>query len=429
MRFRSFVVVAVGALLTVGTAAFAATEPDDIVDQIELRGYYIDANVDIDINDLERLVADVTDLYFVGLAEDPAGGADLFASDVLDQVQLEGTVIVVSPGELGARSTVFDDARLGDALDRSLDDFDRSYLDGFRDIASSLGRAPDVVVTTQAATGTAAASGGSGSGGSGGLIFLLVIAGVGALIFFMVRKGKRRQQEAFEGRIDEIKAEIRSQLGAVADDILELEDEVLFSDNEQAKDLYAAGSQSYADFEEQLDAATTLAQLDDLAEVLDRSQWQLEAAEALIDGKPMPPQPADRPDFEPPASPQQPRPPARSPRADLPPDLQMRRERGEPIDGGRAPQRRRSGGWLGGLGTAAVILKNLQQNRQTQSRRSRSGIQWPGGGRSSGGSGVNMPNLGSSGRSSRTTRSSSRSSSPSSASSGKSMKGRARRKR
>lgn len=419
---RYVIALAAALLLVVGSAAQAATEPRDTVAELDLRGYFVDEGVDIDINGLERLVADVTDLYFVALAEDPAGGADLFASDVLEQLAGEGTVVVVSPGELGARSTEVDDARLGEALDRSLDDFDRSLLDGFRDIASSLGRTPDVVLTTQA---SAQSAGSSGSGG-GGMVLLVIIAGIAALIFFMARRAKRRQRDAMAGRIDEIKAEIRSQLGAVADDILELEDEVLLSDNEQAKDLYAAGSQGYAEFEERLDAATTLAELDDLAEGLDATQWQLEAAEALVDGKPLPPKPADRPDFEPPPSLQQPRPPARSPRADLPPDLQMRRERGERIEGGRVPpRRRRSGGWLGGLGTAAVILKELQRGGRARPRRS--GLQWPGGGSSrAGGSGVNVPNLG---RRSSSGRSSSTGGSRAPRSSGKTMRGRARRKR
>jgi len=433
-------------LLLVGTAALAQTSPSDTVDQLNLRGYYADEGVDVDIDELERLVASTSeDVFYVALAEDPADGADLFATEVLDRIEGDGTVIVVSPGEIGARSTIYDDAEINEAVDASLETFNDSYVRGFAEFAATLTGVGAAVATTQAesaitvseAEGSAQAAQPNG-GGNGGLIFVLIIVAIGAVIFFMVRSSKRKQEAAFEGRIDEIKNEIRGQLGEVANDILELEDEVMMSDNSQAKDLYAAGSQGYAEFEEKLDAATTLAELNDLAEGLDRTQWQLEAAEALVDGEPLPPKPADRPDYEPPPS--QPRPPSRSTRADLPPDLQMRRERGEKIDAGRVPQRRRSGGWLGGLGTAAVILKSIQQGQQ---RRSRTGIQWPGSRNTSprqSSTGVNVPDLGggtskttsrsrSSSRSGRSSRSSRGSSGSSSRRQGKSMKGRARRKR
>lgn len=429
MKGRARIVTAVaGMLMLAGPAALAATEPDDTIAELELRGYYADPEVDVDIDGLERLVADQSGepIYFVALAEDPAGGADLFADEVLRQITGDGTVVVVSPGEIGARSTVYDDEQLGGAIDESIDRFDVGYLEGFRSFASAVpgGLAPDVVPTTQASAGADQPSGG---GGGGLLIFLLIVAVVGALIFFMVRRAKRQEVEAFEERVDEIKAEIRAQMSGAADDILELEDEVLLSDNEQAKDLFAAGSQGYAEFEGRLEAATTLAELHDLAEDLDRTMWQLDAAEALVDGKPLPPEPADRPDYEPPAR-RQPVPGQTPGRPDLPPDLQMRTERGERIPTGSPAPRRRSGDWLGGLGTAAVILRSLQQG---QRRRSRSGFQLPGTTRrTSRGSGVQMPDLGGGGSRTRQGSTSGRGSSAStSRRADKPMRGRARRKR
>ncbi len=411
MRGVRVVIVAVAALLMVGVGAMAATEPTDTVAQIDLRGYYVDPGVDVDINELERLVASISDgpeaVYFVALDEDPVEGADLFASKVLDRIQGVGTVVVVSPGEIGARSTEYGDQQLNGAIDNSLDALDRSYADGFSAFADALPGASET----------------SGGGGGGGFVFLLIIVVIGALILFMVRRSKKSQEQAFGDRIDEIKAEVRGQLGDVANDILELEDEVLLSDNSQAKDFYATGSAAYAEFEEKLEAASSPKELHDLVDGLDMTQWQLSAAEALVDGKAIPPKPEEHGDHQPA------QPSSRPGRADLPPDLQMRRERGQRIPSGGPRPRRRSGGWLGGLGTAATILKGLRQTSggRRSSPRSRASTS----GRISGGgsSGINLPNLGGGRSTRRSSRSSSRSPRPSSGSGSKSMRGRARRKR
>jgi len=215
-----------------------------------------------------------------------------------------------------------------------------------------------------------------------------------------------------DARVEEVKSEIEAQLSEAANDILELEDDVLLSDNEEAKDLYYAGSAAYSEFQERLAGATSLAQLDELAEGADLALWQLESADALIEGRERPPKPPARPEFAPPAA--TPAPEQRHP--ELPEDLQLRRDRRSQRS--TRPRQRSSGG-LGGLGAAAVILRSLQQGRSPRPRTTRRAAQAP---RSTG---VQMPDFGSSRRTGR----SSRRSSPPAGSPKPTLRGRARRRR
>lgn len=400
------VLAVVGLVFTLAVPAFA-TDVGDVTTELELRGYFIDTGVDVDFGDLEDLVDRYEDVYFVALADDPSGGADLFASDALVALAVEGTVVVVSPTEVGARSTLYGDDDLDRAFDRSIDAFDSSYVEGFDLFAGAL-QPIAAPATTQPGTVTPEPIAEPSGGGSGGLIFLVVVVGIALLIWWAIRRSRRTREEMVERRVDEVKAEIQAQLSEAANDILELEDDILLSDHQEAKELYYAGSEAYSRFQEQLAGASSFAELDALAEGADIALWQLESAEALLEGREPPPKPEPRPGFEPPQPAQQER---RHP--DLPEDLQLRRERR--AQRGTRPRQRSSGG-LGGLGAAAVILRSLQRGRAPQPPRTTR--------RASGSSGVQVPTFGSS---SRRGGSSSRSRTP--RSSAPKPRGRARRRR
>jgi hypothetical protein len=411
-------------LIAIGLPALA-TDADDVVAELELRGYFIERGADAGFEDLERLVDEWSDVFFVVLARDPSGGADLLASDTLEAMGVEGTVVVVGPAEVGAVSTIYGSDDTDRALDALLSDIDRGYYEGFSAFASALSpqavvvttaatTAAEVVVTTVAQTPSAAPA--PSGGGGGGFIFLLIIVGIGALIWWAVRRSKRNREEMLDDKIDDVKAEIQAQLSEAANDILELEDDILLSDNEEAKRLYYAGSKAYAEFQEQLTSARSFAELGRLAEGVDVAHWQLESAEALLEGKPKPPKPTARPGFEPPA----PATPTQSRHPELPDDLQMRRDRRDAR--GSRPRQRSSGG-LGGLGAAAVILKSLQEGRKPRSdpRRASSPTR---------ATGVDMSDLGgSSSRSTTTRRPSSSSRAPKTPTAKPIIKGRSRKRR
>ena len=162
-------------------AAFAA-DPEDVADQVDPRGYYIEGAV-VDFEVMENLVARVTNsetrFYFVALADDPVEGTDEFAEEVLARLDQGATVIVISPGEIGARSDDFSSAELDQAADAAVGDADRSIEADFRVFAESLvAVSAGTTATTSGLTTTtrgSAAGESSGSGGSGALIFLAIL--------------------------------------------------------------------------------------------------------------------------------------------------------------------------------------------------------------------------------------------------------------
>ena len=380
--------------LVLGTAVPAlGQDVDQIVRELELRGYSVGQGVEADIDALEEVAARFPGVYLVVLFRDPSGGNDLFADDVLRQIG--GTVLVVSPNELGAAS-VDAGADIDAAFTASEDAlFDRDYAEGWAEFAGELVSPVSVesrtatVEATTVATAAAAQPATTASGGGGGLwIFLLFIIAIVGLIWWAMRRSKQNRAAMFDKRIDEVKADIQAQLGEAANDILELEDEVLLSDNDEAKELYYAGSVGYAEFQEKLAKARSMAELQDLAEGVDHALWQLESAEAMLDGKKPPPKPEARPDFEPPKTV-----PGQQRHPELPVDLQMRRNRQQQ----RASRpRQKSSGDIGGLGAAAVILKQIQESMSSRSGSSGSSPRASTRSASSRGStsGVDMPNLG-----------------------------------
>jgi hypothetical protein len=249
---------------------------------------------------MEDLVARVTNsetrFYFVALATDPPEGTDEFAESVLVLLDEGATVVVISPGEIGARSDDFSGSELDRAVDAALGDAERSYEADFRVFAESLVAVSAGTTTGPTQTTAASSSGGSSSSGGGGIfIFLAVVAGVIALVFFMTRRSAKQAKQAAGKRLDEAKQEIREQLDVIANEILSLADKVTLSEQDQAEEYFRTASATYQEAQDQLDKAANLAELERLSDQLDTTRWQLEAAEAVVEGRPIPPEPEDRP--------------------------------------------------------------------------------------------------------------------------------------
>ncbi|NNC40727.1 MAG: hypothetical protein HKN95_08545, partial [Acidimicrobiia bacterium] len=211
----------------------AAAEPEDVVSELEFRNYVAETGSSVSINDLEDLVEKTNaverDLYYVVLRSDPSGGNDLFAGRLLE-LQLDGTVVVVSPNEIGAASLLFDDGAVGAAVDEAFDAFaegdDLGALEKFA--AEIPGSVEDAA---EPAPGAATTSGASDGGGGFFLVFILVVVGG---IGFLLWRNSRRDKEARAGQLDEAKAELKGQLDVIANEILELSDRVTMAENEAA---------------------------------------------------------------------------------------------------------------------------------------------------------------------------------------------------
>lgn len=286
MRTRVTVVVLLAALFGV-TAPAAAQTPADVAEIVASQGYYVETGAEAvseaGLIELAGLMQDRGyNFVAVVLADDPAGGANEFASAVVDQFSVGATVVVLTPGELGFDSTEFSLAELTEAGRDSLDLFGRDVNDGFTLFADNL--VPGV------ATGSGV---GSDSGSSGGFPWVLVFI-VGALVaggVWFVRRQNKVEKERRGEDISEAQAEIKRQLDEIANLILEETDAIRVSEHPKAAEYLQAASQTYADAIDLYERTTTLQQLETISDSLDRARWQLQAAVAMRDGREVPPEP------------------------------------------------------------------------------------------------------------------------------------------
>lgn len=296
---RRFPILFLIALFLVSAIPALGADPDDILVELEFRNYAAEQGTTVDINGLEELIADVDaverDLYFVVLRSDPAGGNDLFAGRLIDG-QLAGTVVVISPNEIGASSSVFDDDAVADAIDAAFDEFlDRNDIGAFGAFSRALPESSQGETEPTAAVAEPGSNAPPSSDGGGGglfLVFMLIIVGG---IVFVVWRNSRRDKQVVEGRLDEAKDEIKGQMDVIANEILDLSDRVTVADDDQALAFFREANDTYSEVSKAAETAADLGGLEALSDRLDRARWQLEAAEALIEGRDVPPEPEDRP--------------------------------------------------------------------------------------------------------------------------------------
>ena len=258
-------------------ALLLAVEPagiDPIVDSLELRSYYVDPGVDIPTDELEALVDRFEAVYFVGLGSET--DADAIADDLLNLIGA-GTIVVLTPTEIGAVSTEYDDSEIDAALDETVATGGSSYGEDFTEFASSL-------------TGTVATPSG---GGGFNVVPLLVVVGIVGLVGFFMWRGSAERKQAKEKLFTEAQAEIRQQMDVIATEIVELADDPRVADNETATKHYREASETFRQAESRLAAASSLDEFEDLSDDLDRARWQLDASQALVEGRPLPPEPVE----------------------------------------------------------------------------------------------------------------------------------------
>lgn len=270
-------------LLAVAAVAFAAAQaaPTEVAPVVSDQGYYIEPGADATDDVVGRAVSDARSagsrFSAVVLAVEPPSGSTFYADSILDRVPgQEGTVLVVAPATVGWAKNLDDtwsDAELNDALDASLD-----------------GSTSDDVVTIF--VGELVGTAGSTSGGGNGLlIFLVIVVLVGGGIAVLVWRGSRRRRRLAAEQLADLKEQARAQVAAIANDILDDEDEVAEAGNAEASSHFQSATTTYAAAAERIDRATTAAEVVEIAADLDQAIWHLDAAEAVLDGEPVPPKP------------------------------------------------------------------------------------------------------------------------------------------
>lgn len=246
----------------------------EIGDDLAFRRYYIAEGAPITVNEMEQLVSAHPDVYFVALNENPDAGTDEVAAELVEVVG-SGTVVVLSPDEVGAVSTLYDEATVGHALDIAVEQED-SFAVEFDQFAGAL---PGAGNSTEEAGGFP--------------WFPVVLAVVVGLVGFTIWRSSRRQKTAQASRLEEARAEIRHQMDVIADQIVKLADDPRAEQKPEAQAHYRTASETFSEAESRLAAATTLDALEHLSDDLDRARWDLEATSALLEGREPPPAPTD----------------------------------------------------------------------------------------------------------------------------------------
>jgi hypothetical protein len=117
----------------------------------------------------------------------------------------------------------------------------------------------------------------------------LVIVGLISLV------SNIRTRQAFnaqrERSLREASDEVRSQVAAMASDILELTDRVAVFGNPRAAQLFAEATAAYQDAQDQFERSSNIRELERVSDELDHARWQIESARAMVEGRELPPEP------------------------------------------------------------------------------------------------------------------------------------------
>jgi hypothetical protein len=253
MTRRLLALLSFSAVLLVVALPAVAQTPDQVATEVADRGYWIDPALPADDARISAAVAAAGNagvrLFVVLLDEDPAGGATTFADAVLDRIG-DGTVLVLSGTSEGMVSLNFDQDQIEAALDAGYGagGGDVGYVNAV--VASLTGTSVDSGDGTDGGEAT-------GGGSKTGLIVLLVV--VGGLVLLVVWAVRRQGKATTAGRqrsLEEARREIKSQLDAMANTILEISDKVSLSDSHEDNQYLEQAGRTYTEASEASEAAT-----------------------------------------------------------------------------------------------------------------------------------------------------------------------------
>lgn len=273
-----------------------AATPGDVAAELEDKGYYIEsgssATEQVASDAVFEARADGGRLYLVVLAEEPAGGATTFSDSLLDRLG-NGYVVTVAPVTVGFA---------GDGSFWTAEEMNAA-------IAASLsGNSDDQVIELFVAeltdTGAPTTGDGEDAAGSGvsGWVWMLLLGIGAAVVAVFWSNSSKRSAELEAAELERVKAMAREKLAEIANDIIEMEDEVTLSDDAQVKDHYRKASATYTTALARVDGAADAREMVEVIRELDMAIWELDAAEALLDGKPIP-DPPTAPEPKPPQPP------------------------------------------------------------------------------------------------------------------------------
>lgn len=282
------------ALFVLAALVLVAATPEDVLTSLRADGFYIEQGSSASDKAVSDAVftarSDGGRLYVVVLSEEPAGGATTFSDSVLDLLDGEGYVLTIAPETVGyaGDGTFWTRGQMDGAVQASLEGAsDDEVVESF------------IAHLTGESVSDGQTSGSSGSGVPWTMILLLIGGGFLTWWYF---SNQRRSANRLAGQLTKTKAVAKEKLDEVANDIIEMEDEVAASDNTEVKQHYQNASAMYSSGMEETERATTVSEMLKVSQKLDLAIWELDCAEALLDGKEKPPKP-DPPKIESPTAP------------------------------------------------------------------------------------------------------------------------------
>lgn len=377
------VLLVAGLALTASPAA--AQDTDRIIQDLEDQGWYIESGADGTTSEFQSLAnrADGRDddWYFVSLA----GPADPDYADLLrDEVRPTGNVLVYFIDADDFLNVQLASGSSESVEDQALRPFDGDWITPDEFMFDVVTEYEGLTATTSSgSTTTGSTSTGSGStspsssGGVPGWVFIAVPVGlVGGGMWFSGRRKRNKDSAEDLENAQKIRAAIQSELDELANDVIVLNGAVDLSEDEAAIAHYREATATYTDISDEIPDLDELenANLKELSELGARvahARWQMDAAEAMIGGDPVP----EKPKVEPPPAPARPAPSASEP-ARVPPRIQQRQARPRT----QYSRSRRSSG--GGLLDILIAGAGMMGNSRSSRRRSSGGMF---GGNSSGG--------------------------------------------
>lgn len=296
------------AVVLAGTAA--AQDPVQAAEIAGFDGYFIEDGADENFGEFDDLAlrADQTgtDWYFVSLFEPAETGNSFFANEVFQYVEDPGMVIVVSPTADGSE---YDVGIAGESysetdIDAALDEAAQTLNPGVGDAYDRF-NAVFVALSAKRLAESGQSDGGSDASGdsngdsddSGGSALPLVagVLGVGGVVGGGIWWSRRKQEQEADARdaadVAAARTEIKAQLDVVANKILDQGASIEMSQDDRAILYYREASATFSDVDDELPRAESLLELAELNDDIDHARWKMEAALALAEGRPVPPEP------------------------------------------------------------------------------------------------------------------------------------------
>lgn len=335
VRILAVLLISICALFSAAAPAWAQSETD-IVDSLDDKGYYLGPAAYGDPAEFKQLARRSTSQRWYYISVDSVSDADGLAKRIKQQVARPGNVLLYNTGQ--DYEEIILESLDGDATaEKALAPFGKDWSTP-SELMGLIVDEYEHLTSVNSSTSTAPTGSTQQQKGSGFNIFWIVLPallGFFVMMMFQQRAAKKRRAKSIQETAAKMRVEIVKELSHLANDVLVLNSAIDVSENEKAIAYYREAAAAYIEISdelpdvEELQAELERADLEELAELaseVSTARWQMDAAEALIENKPVPPKPeVTTPEPEPAKEVRPPIPPQRVPQQRQQPRVQYNR--------------------------------------------------------------------------------------------------------